>query len=118
MIQEPDGTELDTFHRLNTGELNLLALVLFLLFARRVNNPLRLLVLDDPLQNFDELTVSAVACGLQKMVFKFSSEVEDWQFLILLHSEADLNRISSLVPGTVYLPPWLSPADREREDPF
>jgi hypothetical protein len=46
MIQEPDGTELDAFHRLNTGELNLLALVLFLLFARRVNNPLRLLVLE------------------------------------------------------------------------
>lgn len=118
MIQEPDGTELEAFHRLNTGELNLLALVLFLLFTRRVDNPLRLLVLDDPLQNLDELTVTAVACGLQKLVFKFNSEVEDWRFLILLHSEADLNRISSLIPGTVYLLPWLSPAEREGEDPL
>jgi hypothetical protein len=46
--------------RLNTAELNVFTLALFLLCAVRLPNPLRLLILDDPLQNMDELTVATV----------------------------------------------------------
>ena len=106
-------TELDVFQRLNTAEINLLALVLFLLLARRVDNPLRLLILDDPLHNFDELSVSTFARGFQKLVQRLGA---DWQFLILLHGESDFNCIRSLVPSAVYKIPWLSPAESENKE--
>jgi hypothetical protein len=53
---------------LNTAELNMFTVALFLLCAGRVHKPLGLLVFDDPLQNMDELTSTALARGLAKLV--------------------------------------------------
>src|SRR5205085_6804941 len=44
--------------RLNTAEMNSFTIALFLLCAPTLDNPLRLLLLDDPLQNMDEITVA------------------------------------------------------------
>jgi len=105
--------------RLNTAELNTFALAFFLLSARRVvSNPLRLLVLDDPLQNMDESTVTAVARGLAKLLrlWKILDRAENsmpWQVMLLLHSEEDVERIRQEAPCAVYSLPWLSPAERQ-----
>ena len=112
--QNPDsGLAMETHDRqradlrLNTAELNSLTVALFLLCAVRVRNPLRVLVLDDPLQNMDELTVTALARGLAKVMRIFPAE---WQVLALFHGQEDLDRIRDEVPCAVYLFPWLKPA--------
>lgn len=48
-----------------------LSVALFLLCAPALANPFRILVLDDPLQNMDGMTVSALARGLGKLVRVF-----------------------------------------------
>jgi energy-coupling factor transporter ATP-binding protein EcfA2 len=103
--------------RLNTAELNTLALAFFLLGARRVSNPFRLLVLDDPLHNMDELTVTTVARGISKMLRLWTmldSSVANagtppWQVLLLLHGEEDAERFREEVPCAFYRLPWLIP---------
>ncbi|MEA3207907.1 MAG: hypothetical protein QOE70_964 [Chthoniobacter sp.] len=109
--------------RLNTAELNTLALGFFLLCARRVTaNPLRLLILDDPLQNMDEFTVTTVARGLCKLLRMWktldakpaasttkTAFGSAWQILLLLHGEEDVERVRSEAPCTIYYLPWLSP---------
>ena len=111
--QNPDsGLAMETHDRqradlrLNTAELNSLTVALFLLCAVRVKNPLRVLVLDDPLQNMDELTVTALARGLAKVMRIFPAE---WQILALFHGQEDLARIRDEVPCAVYFFPWLKP---------
>jgi hypothetical protein len=90
----------------NTAELNAFTIALFLLCAPRIPNPLRMLVLDDPLQNMDELTVTYVARGLAKLVRLWP---EDWRLLLLFHGEDALERFRVETPGAVYELPWLTP---------
>lgn len=53
--------------RLNSAELNVFSLSLFLLCAPLAKNPLNLILLDDPLQNMDELTTTYVARGIARL---------------------------------------------------
>jgi hypothetical protein len=98
---------------LNTAELNTLALSIFLLCARRVANPLRMLVLDDPLQNMDELTVTTIARGLARLLRLWKRHLDGaappWRIFLLLHAEDDVERIRAEVACAVYFLPWLSP---------
>ncbi|HEY5706144.1 MAG TPA: ATP-binding protein [Terrimicrobiaceae bacterium] len=104
--------------RLNTAELNTLSLAFFLLGARRGANPLRLLVLDDPLHNMDELTVTTVARGISKMLRLWAAldsagadaGAAPWQVLLLLHGEEDAERFREEVPCAFYRLPWLLPS--------
>ncbi len=100
--------------RLNTAELNLLTIAIFLLCACRLENPLRLLVLDDPLQNMDELTVATLARGLGRLLRLPAWADRGWELLILLHSEENLTRFRDEFPAPVYRLPWLSPAETSK----
>ncbi len=107
--------------RFNTAELNLLTIALFLLCARRRPNPLRLLVLDDPLQNMDELTVATLARGLARLLRHpaWSAADRRWELLVLLHSEDNVDRFATELGLPVYRLPWLSPGGHQAdsEDP-
>lgn len=92
--------------RLNTAELNIFTVALFLLCGCRVSNPLRMLILDDPLQNMDELTVMTLARGLARVVRRLPP---GWRLLFFFHGEADLERFRAEIPAAVYSLPWLSP---------
>jgi energy-coupling factor transporter ATP-binding protein EcfA2 len=98
--------------RLNTAQLNAFTLALFLLCAPRVDNPIGLLVLDDPLQNMDELTVTTLARGLAKLLRVLP---EHWSLMMLFHGEGDLARFHDEVECGVYFLPWLSPTIRGRK---
>jgi hypothetical protein len=107
-----DGISADL--RFNTAELNTLALSFFLLCAKGVEaNPFRSLVLDDPLQNMDEFTVTTVARGLGKLLAVWAeqdgSDAARWQVLLFLHAEEDIERMRNEIPCAVYYLPWLSP---------
>jgi hypothetical protein len=110
-LQARDG--ISTALRLNTAELNTLALAMFLLCARLSPNPLRLIILDDPLQNMDELTVTTVARGLGRMMRLWQvwdrNAAQPWRVLLMLHSADDLERIRSEVPCITHWLQWLSP---------
>jgi len=100
--------------RLNTAELNTFSITLFLLCARRIDSPLRIVVLDDPLQNMDELTIVTVARGLGRLLRlwkRFDQGKRPWRLIVLLHSEEDLETLRSEFPCLTYLLPWLSPQD-------
>jgi hypothetical protein len=97
--------------RLNTAQLNAFTLALFLLCAPRVDNPIGLLVLDDPLQKMDELTVTTLARGLAKLLRVLP---EHWSLMMLFHGEGDLARFHDEVECGVYFLPWLSPTIRGR----
>lgn len=92
--------------RLNTAELNLLTLSLFLLCAPKARNPLHLLVLDDPLQNMDEMTVTVFSRGLAKIATLLG---EPWRLIFLLHGEDNFERMRQELPATSYRLPWLMP---------
>ena len=99
--------------QLNTAELNLFTLSFFLLCAvRRTDNPIQTIVLDDPLQNMDEVTVSAVGRALASVLRSWDQQgtasLKDWQVIILLHSEGDLERLRSENHCAVYYLPWLA----------
>ena len=100
-------------YRLNTAELNILALTLFLLCARRSTaNPLRTVVLDDPLQNFDELTVTTLARGLGRLLRlwqRMDTGHAPWSMLLTVHGEENLERIRNEIHCAAYFLPWLSP---------
>jgi hypothetical protein len=104
-----DGARMD--FRFNTAELNLFTIALFLLCAVRCDNPLRLLVLDDPLQNMDELTVTTLARGLSKIVRLLPQE---WQLLLLFHGGDDVESFRRELPAAFYTLPWLSPAGQAK----
>lgn len=101
--------------RLNTAELNVFALSLFILCAVRNNNPLSLLIFDDPLQNMDEITVTTLARGLNKLIKLFP---ENWQIIMLFHGQEDLSRFCQEIPASVYSLPWLSPSSETEEIPI
>jgi hypothetical protein len=101
--------------RLNTSELNSLTLALFLLCAPRVPNCLRLLILDDPLQNMDEMTVTAVAQGLGRVLRLYPP---GWQILALFHGEDGLERIRQEIRCAVYRLPWLRTGPVNENEPI
>lgn len=107
---KPTRTRADL--RLNTAQLNAFTLALFLLCAPRVDNPIGLLVLDDPLQNMDELTVTTLARGLAKLLRVLPKH---WSLMMLFHGEGDLARFHDEVECAVYFLPWLSPTIRGRK---
>jgi hypothetical protein len=98
---------------LNMAELNVFTLALHLLSAIRIENSLGILLFDDPLQNMDELTVTAVARGLAKIARVFPP---GWQMVFLFHSEDDLERFRQEIPSAVYLLPWLAPSAGVEDD--
>jgi hypothetical protein len=119
-VELPDGrTEgISARFLLNTAELNTLALAIFLLCARNADNPLRVLVLDDPLQNMDELTVITIARGLGRLLRLWRRQGDGgpgggppWRLLLLAHGEDDVERIRGEVACAAYFLPWLSPGD-------
>lgn len=98
--------------RLNTAELNLFTIAVFLLCAPRVPNPLRLLVLDDPLQNLDEMTSLSLARGLQRLFRLWEpgqdwAGLPDWRVLMLFHGEDDAQRFRTLLPCDAHRLQWL-----------
>jgi len=93
--------------------MNSLLLALFLLRGPgRADNPFQLLILDDPLQNMDELTVSAVSRGLRGLLrlWKQQNTLKDWRLLVLLHSEEDFRRLFREIPSFGYGLRWKSKA--------
>lgn len=110
-LQESDGVAAAL--RLNTAELNALALSMFLLCARLSPNPLRLIVLDDPLQNMDELTVTTVARGLGRVMRLWQEwdrgSDHPWRVLLTLHGEENIERIRTEVPSITHFLQWLTP---------
>lgn len=123
---EEEGQELDfkigegnyrlsVDQKLNTAELNSMTIALFLLCALREENPLGMLILDDPLQNMDEMTVSAVARAFSRIMRLWKhlvggneSEVK-WRIVMLLHSQGDLELFREECRCATYLLPWLQP---------
>jgi energy-coupling factor transporter ATP-binding protein EcfA2 len=96
--------------RLNTAELNLYTVALFLLCIGRVPKPLNLLVFDDPLQNMDELTATALARGITKLVRLWEALGRKEELLLLFHGADDLELFRAEIPAAVYHLPWLSPS--------
>jgi hypothetical protein len=66
-------------------------------------------ILDDPLQNMDELTVSALARGVAK-VMRPDIFPKGWRLVIMFHGQDDLERFRHEVPSAVYYLPWLTSA--------
>jgi hypothetical protein len=79
-----------------------------------VDNLLRLLVLDDPLQNMDEMTVCTVARALAGLIAVYPS---GWSVLALFHGMDDMERIREEVPSAVYQLPWARPLDARGGEP-
>lgn len=106
MRMDENGNQVKADLRLNTAELNLFTIALFLLCAFRVENPLHLLVLDDPLQNMDELTTTTMARGLAKIARLWRRHLPDsWQLLMLFHGEDDMERFRREISCAAYLLP-------------
>jgi len=91
---------------LNTAEANTAGLALFLLCAPRVPNPCRVVLLDDPFQNMDELTVTIVARAMSKWlrVLGQYDRWDGWRVVLLLHGADDCERVVQEVPGSGSVP--------------
>ncbi|MHC4876007.1 MAG: ATP-binding protein [Planctomycetota bacterium] len=103
---------------LNTAELNSFALALFLLCAPKLDNPLRLLVLDDPFQNMDELTVSTIGRAIGRLMRLWQNEgngLELWNMLVLVHGEGTMNRLRSEIACSAAYLPWLQPRELDAQ---
>ncbi|MBF0096241.1 MAG: AAA family ATPase [Magnetococcales bacterium] len=100
-------------YRLNTAELNQYAVALFLLLAPRMDNPLRLMVLDDPIQNMDEWSTVSLARGIGNISRILPS---GWNMLLMFHGEDDMHRFTNEVPSGQYRLPWLRPTQDGPED--
>ena len=124
---------------LNTAELNALAMAMFLVCAPRMATPLNVLLLDDPLQNMDELTVTAVARGLERLMRlwaitelppehgaadihgaqsqrKLKAPLSNLRLVILLHGEENAERFRRETACCIYTLPWLRPAGAGGDD--
>lgn len=114
--------EIEAALHFNTAELNLLSLALFLLCApSRRDNPIRTIVLDDPFQNMDEMTVCTLARGLRRILRLWADHptLEKWRILILLHSETDAARLEQEIACASYRLPWLASMEERVEfDPI
>lgn len=99
---------------LNTAELNTVALAMHLLCAPLADNSHKVLFLDDPLQNMDELTVTTVARALAKYLRLLGQTGRgDLDFVLLLHAADDCERMIQEVPAAFYRIPWSSPTGTE-----
>gem|GEM_PF-5593648 len=100
------------FLQLNTAELNLFTMVMYLLCGpRRMDNYHRIIVLDDPFQNMDEMTVSAVARALARVLAIWKEQgFDQWRLAIFLHSADDVLRIQEENRCVVHRLPWLDAA--------
>ncbi|MBF0213392.1 MAG: AAA family ATPase [Magnetococcales bacterium] len=103
----------DAEFRLNTAELNQYAVALFLLLAPSLDNPLRLLVLDDPIQNMDELSTVALARGIGNIKRIMP---DGWNLLMMFHGEDDMQRFTFEVEAAQYRLPWLRPKDENNDE--
>jgi hypothetical protein len=103
---------------LNTAELNLFTVALFMLCAARVHKPLNLLLFDDPLQNMDELTSTSLARGLTKVVRLWAALGRSEELLLLFHGSDDLERFSKEIAAAAYRLPWLSPSAQSTTAPI
>ena len=101
-LETTDGGRADLLF--NTAELNAFALSLFLLLAPRLANPMRLLILDDPLQNMDELTVTTLARALGRLCSWYP---DGGRILAFFQGPEDSERIRQETPCAVYELPWL-----------
>jgi AAA domain len=99
--------------RLNTAELNVVVLALYLLCGPTMSNPLSTIILDDPLQNMDELTAATVARGVAKVAALLP---EGWQLMMMFHGEEHVETFRREVPGSVYCLPWLGPVNAAGPD--
>ena len=99
--------------RLNTAELNVVVLALYLLCGPTMNNPLSTIILDDPLQNMDELTAATVARGIAKVAALFP---DGWQLMMMFHGEEHVETFRREVRASVYSLPWLGPVDAARSN--
>lgn len=110
-LSREQGVELkmadDAGLRLNTAELNVFVVALFLLMSPRREN---LLILDDPLQNMDELTVTTLARGFARLVRTLPKKL---RLLLFFHGVDDLERFSREIPATVYRLPWMGLAGEQ-----
>jgi hypothetical protein len=89
LVNSKTSTQADL--RLNTAEVNVTVLALYLLCGPTIDNPLSTIILDDPLQNMDELTSATVARGVAKIAALMP---EGWQFVIMFHGDEDLETFS------------------------
>ena len=105
---------------LNTAELNTFTMAFFLLSAFQERNPLRMLIMDDPLQNMDEMTVSAVARAFARLSLLWEDlhKSDPWHLVLLLHGEENVERLQAEMPWILYSLPWLMPlgADLGKEE--
>lgn len=82
------------------------------LWFRSRDNPLQLLLLDDPFQNMDELTLLTIVRGLGRLLQLWRQSVpslDSWRVVLLLHSVEGVERCRREVPCATYYLPWLSP---------
>lgn len=107
------GESVQAALRLNTAQLNLFTVALFLLCAVRVDNKLGLMVLDDPLQNMDELTVTTLARGVAKVSRLWG---EGWRLLLLFHGQEDCDRFCQEIPLALHRLPWLSQGEEASKE--
>lgn len=99
---------------LNTAELNTAALAMHLLCAPQADKPDKVMFLDDPLQNMDELTVTTVARALAKYLRLLGQTGHgDLDFVLLLHAADDCERMIQEAPAAFYRIPWSSPTGTE-----
>jgi energy-coupling factor transporter ATP-binding protein EcfA2 len=98
--------------QLNTAELNAFTIALFLLCAGRVTKPFGAMVFDDILQNMDELTSTALARGVAKLVRLWEMLGRREELIFLFHGFEDLERFQRELPAAIYRLPWLSPSSR------
>jgi len=113
-----EGVEIPVWLMFNTAELNTFVLGLFLLCTPKLDNPLRLLILDDPFQNMDELTVTTIARGIGRLMRLWERAGQPagagmpfWNLLVLVHGEGTMNRIRSEVACSASYLPWQQPKE-------
>ncbi|MDJ0836073.1 MAG: ATP-binding protein [Acidobacteriota bacterium] len=89
----------DALIRRNLAELNSLALALFLLRAPLLENKLRLLILDDPLQNMDEVKVRTMARGFARIGCLMPN---GWRLLMFFHGKTDMESFKLETHASTY----------------
>lgn len=83
-IERSEGLGIGVEAILNTAELNVLTLALFLLLAPRMDNDARLLVLDDPWHAMDEQSAATASRALAQILRILPPE---WRVLALVHGD-------------------------------
>lgn len=99
--------------RLNSAQLSLVALTLFVLNGVQIGNPLKSLILDDPLHSMDGQTMTAVIRFLGRIIPLLPKE---WQVLVFLHGEEAQDIFRHESPARLCRLPWLSAVGSELVD--